>query len=430
MRYTCSKGDRYTYPIDGSEHSPRLSYGDAVALSWAPIPSATGYHLELYEVKCCSQLGGVFPVFGTADTAMVYGASLAGTSTPIQGWTSPASGSDVYGYWYTVRAQGPGGLSPTAHDTTIHGPLGPFGGQRGDHPYFIAEAPIEATALGFDTDAQGRVLFDNSAPDVADHYKLSFIAQQSLGTGIWSPSGTYDFELFVGDDCVDGLQLVDEPQVGNLVTAFLGPFHGLPFSWHIRAAGTSEFHVHSANQGWLNCLNFQMSLEAEQQQNDCGNSVLNGSEQCDEGANNGGPTCTLDCKTPPAGVVNCGEVVNAGGGATSFSENIVVDLEGTEGTFWFAYDTAVVPDRIEVRRGNAPYLGAIVTTSEEMSGIAGGCVGGQRGGTGGTAVTLVPGSNFINVTIYPNCSGTTDTAWAFLVDCVGSGATPPTPAEN
>src|SRR5262249_26977449 len=108
--------------------------------------------------------------------------------------TTPASGTHVYGYWYTVEAVGPNhDFSPTSHQTTLNRPLGPFDEQRGDKPYYVRGVPVHATEFGFSYDDQLNVLF----PSGSNHSLTLELSQNPE----WSPTGFYEYFVYKGPDC-------------------------------------------------------------------------------------------------------------------------------------------------------------------------------------------------------------------------------------
>ncbi len=97
----------------------------------------------------------------------------------------------------------------------------------------------------------------------------------------------------------------------------------------------------------------------------------------------------------PPGV--CGPQQGSGGDA-AFSRDY--NLYKTSGTFSFRREANNVKDRFVVS-----YQGSTLYDS--------GCV------SGATTVSLPysGSSTYVNVTVYPNCEGTTGTAWDFTVGC-------------
>jgi len=99
----------------------------------------------------------------------------------------------------------------------------------------------------------------------------------------------------------------------------------------------------------------------------------------------------------PAGTTPCNEETVAGSNAP---ESHTIWLGEDSGTFVFEYDTYAVEDRMQVT-----YEGRVLFDT--------GCVG----ASGSVPISYSGNAKIVGVNVFPNCSGTTFTAWEFTVRC-------------
>jgi hypothetical protein len=410
-----------------------LAQSGVVNVTWQPIPHARSYTLRRFEFNCpfpsgdCSRGTQV----GQDEVVVQDPGSLVGARDLP---SFPVTFSTPLGAGYVIEIVG----------KPLH--LGPNG------------EDWDSKCAGFDecVFSQGRYFVQPEAPDAFS--PPSGAVQEGLDSTLkWKTQlangGSFYIEAFKNSDCSGDPHFTDTKDVAwSAGETWYGIHWGVPGwpastknlqkSWRVRPTGI--FSPCDQSPRWSNCnsivVNKECGGENEScctQSEACGANLVCVSDTCKRCGMEGGPCCDkgqacfpgLQCASgtcsPPANRVKCGQTVQPGGGTSTLPESYVIDLGGTEGTFWFAYDTVDVPDRIVIRRGNIPQSGDIVATTDDISAVPGGCVGDKNG----AMVTVGPGSNFVNVTVYPNCKGPGTTAWAFLVDCVSSNEYPTPPTE-
>lgn len=103
----------------------------------------------------------------------------------------------------------------------------------------------------------------------------------------------------------------------------------------------------------------------------------------------------------PVDTKACGvPVTESSGGDTPYSAT--VPLNKTSGTFKFTYETYTIKDRMVVKyQGNVLHDTGCRSTSAPVS----------------VNLNFSGSQNYATVDVYPNCAGTTGTAWKFTVSC-------------
>lgn len=113
----------------------------------------------------------------------------------------------------------------------------------------------------------------------------------------------------------------------------------------------------------------------------------------------------LHLAPPPSGP-SCNDSISSNGG--NLPETHIIDVGRSYGKFWIHYDTFDIPDEMVISCADGG-------TVEGVSLFTLGCVG--TVGVNSVQLGFSGSSDRIEVRIYPNCLGTSETQWNFTIDC-------------
>ena len=397
--------------------SGHVPYGMPVEFGWTNVQHATGYVVNWYPMATSWNQSLPQPLF--ALSTVNFNAAQGVTKAP-NGYIndvvvipkeafSPSLGAHLYGNWISVRAKGPSELdgfqpdyqlSPVARTNGASPYLDSnFAHQNGEGPAYIdiPEVGIDDIAAHMQVDSSGQVLLP-----VVDGGS----AEITMGFGqdpiIYSPEFV-QFALFGQHDCTAGGQ----PFPGA-TKEFLSPIksshwwktysldqsilsYDRDFSFLV---ATSSIEPNVAPKG--KCVNFHSAPSY------CGNGVREGTEECDEGQNNGKPesSCSATCMRHQ---LVCGQPVSNSGGNEGYKGTISLGHANATGRLY--YNTLTIPDNIIV------YVGGKEIWQS-------GCVG-----TEGYIQQPIAGDNTplgnATIEVQTNCRSPNqdETKWAFEVHC-------------
>ena len=355
---------------------PCFDLGQDVTFQWEPVPNAVGYRLRLHEMLAPlgTQLPGtIVPEHGHEVFAQSVPAS-AGTSLQVPGiGAGPMSGKLHFGYYWHVEADGPDGYRGL-EDTV-------------GTPYLI------------ENDTPSPNMLDGHHFGLNDDVVLPWKSDHTL-------LGGYKVSIYAGGACIDANLLLSAQIPGTSPgksSAVLGT--PLPetelFAWSV----SNSFYLTGSQcyGGFMNspCTTFLSPGPV------CGNGVVEGNEECDDGNHAPGDGCSSTCKAALA----CGQQhADAGGIEISYADQ-ELQLGGNKGTIWITTETYVIPDRL-VFRHNDEIIAQV-----------------DCAGTDGAETLAVPingGDSSIFVTVEPDCDNqSTNTKWAYAVSCIDDSATLP-----
>jgi hypothetical protein len=348
-----------------SPSNGHVAYGSPVEFGWQYVKNATSYVMNWYPMTTSWDPTLPQPLFAYSNVN--FSAPLGGyTKTPdgvgtdvivIPGEAfTPSLGSQTYGTWISVRAKGPSELdgfqseyqlSPLRHTSGGAYPyLDPgFEHQNGDGPAYIdiPDIVVDDLSLHMQVDSSGRVLLPVTD---AGATQLTFGFGQS--PVIYGPQ-IVQYALFGQHDCSAGGQ----PLPGAM-KQFQSPVQSAhwwetysldqsilaydrDFSFLV-AAPSLDPNVAPKGQ----CINFHSAPSF------CGNGVREGTEQCDEGQDNGKPesSCSGVCTRNQ---LVCGQPKYNTGGSDGFKGTISLGHANASAVLF--YNTLVIPDNVIVYVG-------------------------------------------------------------------------------
>jgi hypothetical protein len=338
----------------------RVTYGSPVTVDWQYVARATGYLVSWYPMTVAPS-SGPQPLFVPSvvnfhaqETLPLFETGKLEYSLELPKEVfSPRLGAHVYGQWLSVRAAGPSELSgfppedqlsPVARTNGQAPYLDPaYPDQKGDGPIYIdiPEVLIDDPPPQLATDSSGRVILE------VINGKAQFTVHWGQDPAIYGPENV-EFALFAQHGCFsNGSPLPGGDDI--YVQPLIYPRHERTYSFPPNLFYDQDMSlvltVPSIGEGVstkAKCLDFHTAPPA------CGNGVLEGNEQCDEGANNGtkGSSCSSLCTRNQ---LVCGQPKYNSGGNEGYTGTI--SLGGPNATGVLYYNTMVIPDNIIVTVG-------------------------------------------------------------------------------
>jgi cysteine-rich repeat protein len=384
---------------------PHRAYGQDVTVGWTHVDLAEKYKITFFPFKAPANGGDFWVDFDhPAHTATVDRVDTPNDDHQSQTFegsvvAAPASGTQTYGYWYSVQSIGPHGLeSPVAHQTTPNDPLA-GGGMKGESLYYLISPSVVAST--------GLMLQDGTGKYYAEgNPENPFVTMAVSQTPQWSPTGQWEYRIY------------DEPGCSDFVVDLLGSdTHSV--GWGPGDEGAFRVRTHGVygafqlqGPGWSPCTNVHMAGLDKQKKLECGNASVGAWEECDDGNTASGDGCSSSCQLEGPPPSPCDLLVQAGSIEGSPPGGFQVDLGSGTGDFWFVWDTVNIPDRLQLFQGSTQLAdtGCVGTQDPACSGA--GCGGAQ----------LIPwdgsGSSIVRVNVGPNCAMKSGiTQWAFVVTC-------------